>query len=112
MNAPKIRSVTPIKGKRLLVNFANGIQKVYDCHRILHLDRFRLLQHEAFFKAVTVDPGGCGVSWDDEMDLSEYELWTNGEKLDLRMAHTKEAAVVPHEEQGYRTSALFRKARN
>jgi hypothetical protein len=36
------------------------------------------LKHEAFFRAVTVDPGGYGVSWDDETDLSEYELWNNG----------------------------------
>ena len=36
------------------------------------------MRHEAFFKAVTVDPGGYGGSWSDEMDLSEYELWECG----------------------------------
>ncbi len=100
MNAPKVRSVTPIKGKRLLVDFANGIQKVYDCRQILTLDRFRLLQHEAFFKAVTVDPGGCGVSWNDEMDLSEYELWTNGVEVEQRAAWHNEEALIQHHEQG------------
>jgi len=25
----------------------------------------------------TVDTGGYGISWNDEMDLSEYELWNN-----------------------------------
>jgi hypothetical protein len=78
MNAPRIKSVTPLEGERLLVAFVNGVQKVYDCQRILNLDRFQLLKHEAFFRAVTVDPGGYGVSWDDETDLSEYELWNNG----------------------------------
>ena len=78
MHAPRITSVTSLEGKRLLVVFVNGVQKVYDCQRILNLERFQLLKHEAFFKAVTVDPGGYGVSWDDEMDLSEYELWNNG----------------------------------
>jgi len=63
---------------RLLVTFINGVQKVYDCKGITHLDRFRWLRNEAFFNTVTVDPGGYGVSWNDETDLSEYELWNNG----------------------------------
>jgi len=77
MNTPRIKSVTPLEGKRLLVAFVNGVEKVYDCQRILNLDRFQMLKHQALFKAVTVDPGGYGVSWNDEMDLSEYELWNN-----------------------------------
>ncbi|MBI3740183.1 MAG: DUF2442 domain-containing protein [Chloroflexi bacterium] len=78
MNPPRIKSVIPLKEKRLLVTFVNGIQKVYDCQRILSLERFHLLKHEGFFKAVTVDSGGYGISWDDEIDLSESELWNNG----------------------------------
>jgi len=35
MSAPKIKAVTPMEGKRLLVTFVNGVQKVYDCQRIL-----------------------------------------------------------------------------
>ncbi|MBE2231975.1 MAG: DUF2442 domain-containing protein [Anaerolinea sp.] len=82
MNVPRIESVAALEGKRLLVTFVNGVAKVYDCQWILSLDRFQLLRHEAYFKAVTVDPGGYGVSWDDEMDLSEYELWNNGIEVD------------------------------
>lgn len=82
MKTPKIRSVTPLEGKLLLVTFAGGVQKMYDCRSLLDLDRFRLLKQEAFFKAVSVDPGGYGVSWNDDMDLSEYELWTNGVEVD------------------------------
>ncbi len=70
--------MTPFEDKHLQVTFVNGVQKLYDCHSILNIDRFQLLRHEAFFKAVKVDPGGYGVSWDDEMDLSECELWRNG----------------------------------
>jgi hypothetical protein len=25
--------------------------------------------------------GGYGISWNDEIDLSEYELWTNGAEV-------------------------------
>jgi hypothetical protein len=31
---------------------------------------------------VKVDPGGYWVSWNDEADLSEYELWVNGRLID------------------------------
>jgi hypothetical protein len=83
MDVPRVKSVAPLKDRRLLVTFINGVQKVYDCQRILELDRFQLLKHEAFFKAVRVDPGGYGISWDDEVDLSEYELWNNGIEVGL-----------------------------
>lgn len=78
MNAPKISSVQPLEGKKLLVKFMGGKEKIYNCAPLLHLERFQLLNNEAFFKAVKVDPGGYGISWNDDVDLSEYELWTNG----------------------------------
>ena len=82
MNAPPIKSVTPLTERRLLVTFVNGVRKVYDCQRVINLERFQLLKNEAFFKAVVVDSGGYGVSWDDETDLSEYELWNNGVQVE------------------------------
>jgi len=94
MNVPKIKSVVPLKEKHLLVTFANGARKVYDCQGILKLERFQLLQREAFFKAMTVDPGGYGVSWDDERDLSEYELWNNGVEVEQGMAWSMEGTVI------------------
>ncbi len=39
---------------------------------------FYPLNVPAFFRAVKVDAGGHGVSWNDDLDLSEYELCTNG----------------------------------
>jgi hypothetical protein len=77
MNAPKLLSVQALENKRLLVKFVNGIEKVYDCTPLLSLEMFEVLKNEAFFKAVQVDPGGYGISWSDDADLSEYELWTN-----------------------------------
>jgi hypothetical protein len=62
----------------LLVRFENGVEKVYDCRPILTRLQFHLLSTPAFFRAVKVDPGGYGISWSDDFDLSEYELWVNG----------------------------------
>lgn len=95
MNAPRIQAVRPVEGKRLLVTFVNGANKVYDCNRILQLERFQLLRTEAFFRAVRVDEAGYGISWNDEMDLSEYELWHNG--IECRpedLSKVKEASLV------------------
>ena len=64
-----------MEGKRLLVKFVNGVEKIYDCNPLLHLEAFRSLNNEAFFKSAKVDPGGYGVSWNDDVDLSEYELY-------------------------------------
>lgn len=78
MNAPKVLSVQVREHKKLLVKFANGIEKIYDCTQLLNMEMFQLLGNDAFFKSVRVDAGGYGISWNDEIDLSEYELWENG----------------------------------
>lgn len=82
MDAPRIKSVLPLAEQRLLVTFLNGVQKVYDCTPLIALDSFRLLKEQAFFDAVQVDAGGYGISWNDNADLSEYELWVNGTRAE------------------------------
>ena len=78
MAIPKIRTVRPQDQKKLLVTFDNGIEKIYDCEQLLKIELFQLLKNDAFFKSVAVDAGGYGISWNDAVDLSEYELWVNG----------------------------------
>lgn len=92
MNHPKISHVKPLADKRLLVIFHNKVQKIYDCTPLFTLERFGLLQTDAFFPTVQVDAGGYGISWNDEIDLSEYELWENGVEIE-RVADKSEFAV-------------------
>jgi hypothetical protein len=75
---PKIEAVTPLPGKKLLVQFVGGDQKVYDCRPLLDQEPFSSLENESFFRQVKVDAGGHGISWSDSIDLSESELWLNG----------------------------------
>ncbi len=76
---PKVASVSPEEGGRLRVFFENGIEKVYDCRSLAdRIPRFSRLRDRPFFRSVRVDPGGYGISWNDEVDLSEFELWING----------------------------------
>lgn len=76
--APHIRSAVACDDAHLAVRFENGVEKTYDCRAILQRPEFFLLKTPAFFRAVRVDPGGCGVSWNDSMDLAGEELWANG----------------------------------
>ena len=62
------------------------MEKTYDCGVLLSRPEFLLLSVPAFFRAVHVDAGGDGISWNDDIDLSEYELWTNGELITVRPA--------------------------
>ena len=75
---PRIKTAQAVGQTQLLVRFENGVEKIYDCGPILSRPQFNLLKTPAFFRAVRVDIGGYGVSWNDDIDLSEYELWTNG----------------------------------
>jgi hypothetical protein len=75
---PRVVEVGTVKPRSLKVSFENGVVKNYDCTEILNMPVFALLKDPAFFKTVHVDPGGYGISWNDSIDLSEYELWTNG----------------------------------
>jgi hypothetical protein len=76
---PKIEAVKALPGKRLMVHFVGGECKTYDCHPLLNQEPFSALQNESLFRQVKVDVGGYGVSWSDSIDLSESELWLNGE---------------------------------
>jgi hypothetical protein len=85
---PRIDSVETVGRTRLLVRFRNGEQRAYDCESLLSRPEFHLLTDPAFFRAVRVDAGGYGVSWSDDIDLSEYELWTNGQPIANNAMHT------------------------
>ncbi len=39
---------------------------------------FAPLRQPAFFKNFKIEQGGYGIVWNEDIDLSEYELWKNG----------------------------------
>lgn len=78
---PKVKSVSPLPGKRLHITFVNGDVRVYDCELLASDPAFRLLSDEGLFRSVQADPHGYGVVWSDSLDLSESELWLNGEAV-------------------------------
>lgn len=80
----KIKSVSPMPEYVLLLHFADGTAKKYDMKPLFsRLEAFQdLTVIPGLFEQVSVDPGGYGVSWNDDIDLDCEELWANGSNID------------------------------
>ncbi len=76
----KVKSVAPISDFKLSVQFSEGVTKVYDMKPLFEkLPVFKQLENNPTeFTGVTVDVGGYGIVWNDDLDLSCDELWENG----------------------------------
>lgn len=75
----KIKTVSAMPDYKLSVRFCEGVTKIYDVKPLLEqLPVFATLQNEELFWGVSVDVGGYGIIWNDELDLSCDELWENG----------------------------------
>ncbi|HRZ79101.1 MAG TPA: DUF2442 domain-containing protein [bacterium] len=75
----KIKEVKVLSEYILIITFMDGTKKKYDCSRLFKENPvFNKLKNKAIFKNVSVDPGGYGISWDSETDLSEFEVWEKG----------------------------------
>ena len=78
MNYPKIQSAQAIDGHTLLVEFDSLETKHYDISPLLGKEMFAPLRNPAFLRNVQVERGGHAVYWNEDIDLSEYELWSKG----------------------------------
>ena len=76
----KIQSVTPMPGYQLLTHFAEGCSKIYDMAPLIQkMPVYAPLRDvPGLFEQVRTDPGGYGVSWNDDIDIDGAELWANG----------------------------------
>lgn len=81
MKYPKVISAKAIDDHTLLVEFNNSQKKKYDVSPLLQKEMFLPLKNPVFFKAVKVEQGGYAVAWNNDIDISEYELWINGQEI-------------------------------
>ena len=79
MQYPKLVSVQVLEDYVLLVEFTNQDYRKYDMERLFDLAMFAPLRNVALFRSFRIEPGGHGLVWSEEIDVSEYELWTRGE---------------------------------
>ncbi|KYH35449.1 hypothetical protein CLTEP_06250 [Clostridium tepidiprofundi DSM 19306] len=78
---PKIKDVKVEEDYIVIVTFENNIVKKYDMKPWLNIEEFEILKDKIIFSMAKVDVGGYGISWNDEADISEYELWTKGKQI-------------------------------
>ena len=80
----KVTKVIPLDNLRLLVFFENNVSKIFDVTALMdECPEFEALRDPALFQSVTIEPGGYGIAWTDELDCSEGELWEKGVTIPL-----------------------------
>lgn len=80
----KVKNVFPLPEYKLSVQFSEGVTKIYDVKPLFEqIPAFAELKNvPQEFSCVTVDVGGYGIIWNDELDLSCDELWENGVQVE------------------------------
>lgn len=80
----KVKNVFVLPDYKLSVQFSEGVTKLYDVKILFNkIPAFQAFEkNPEKFSDVTVDVGGYGIVWDDDIDLSCDELWKNGERID------------------------------
>ena len=76
----RIKSVKALENVTLLVQFQNGIEKKYDIKSLYCIfPQFKIFETDKhLFESVTVDAGGYGISWNDNLDLDAEDIWEGG----------------------------------
>lgn len=84
MKCPRIYNAKAIDDRILVIEFTNQEVKKYDVSHLLENSMFAPLRQPAFFKNFRIEPGGYAIAWNEDIDLSEYELWKNSVTIDER----------------------------
>ena len=84
--AHRIKSVKPMKNFVLHVEFQNGTEKSYDMRSLYPIfPQFKIFEKDIdLFNKVQVDIGGCGISWNDDLDLDAEDIWEDGIEIDKK----------------------------
>ncbi|MGI9348149.1 MAG: DUF2442 domain-containing protein [Gammaproteobacteria bacterium] len=76
-DSPKVRAVSTADPSFLFLEFDNGQKRHYDVSPLLEMEMFAPLKNIALFRAAKVECRGWAVSWSDDIDISNQELWAN-----------------------------------
>ena len=79
----KIKCITPLPDFILNVQFSEGVTKHYDMKPLFaKYPMFTPLRaHPELYFSASVDTGGYGVVWNDDIDIACDELFLNGETI-------------------------------
>lgn len=77
--SPLIKNIQTKDDLILEVEFENGVIKIYDCNILLNeFDWYVDLKNNGLFHRAYIDCGGHGIAWNEDIDISEQEIWDNG----------------------------------
>ena len=98
----KIKNVSALPEYKLSVEFSEGATKIYDVKPLFKRIPFFSEQERRLelFASVSVDVGGYGMVWNNELDLSCDELWKNG-NFEKKLMEELKRGEQSGEEQGY-----------
>ena len=92
----KIEDIVPLQNFSLLVFFRNGVIKKCNINEFFDknkaLETFLSLNNE-MFQFVQVQPGGYGIRWEENMSISDNELYDCGTEIPLTSADFREFVV-------------------
>lgn len=75
----KITDIKILPNYMLLARFEDKSTKEYDLKPIISkFPQFEQVKSNNLFQLAKVDVGGYGIVWNDELDLSCDEIWSNG----------------------------------
>lgn len=78
MPTPRITTFKILSDTLIAINFDNGITKHFDFAHKMTQPLYAPLKNKALFQACRIEPGGVALSWTDDIDISEHELWMDG----------------------------------
>lgn len=89
----KIEDIVPLQNYGLLVFFRNGVIKKCDVKKFFNKNKSLktfLTLHKDMFQYVRIQPGGYGIYWEENMSISDTELYDKGTKIPLSSSDFKD----------------------
>ena len=79
----KLNRIKALPGCMLWAEFKDGKEIIYDFSRLAEYNSvfLSLVRDPELFSQVRIDPGGYGISWNDDLDLDAEEIWKGGEVI-------------------------------
>lgn len=76
----KIEDVVPLQGNSILVFFRDGVIRKCDLRAYIDaIPQFSILKNRPdYFSRIQIQPGGYGIQWDENLAISDAELYKMG----------------------------------
>ena len=81
MPHPKVQSVEPINDSYARRRVRQCAEKKIRCASSVPKSNVRAFEKPGALQSARVERGGYAVVWNGNIDISEYELWSNGEAI-------------------------------